>query len=318
MKGKEINQNVQLGTFVLAGVILFIISVFYIGSENNIFNKTFTVFAAFKNVEGLKRGDNVWLSGVKVGTVEEVRIVREGEVIVNLSLKDKQNAFIKKDATAFIGSDGLVGNKIVVIRPGKSPYAIDDYDTINALSPTDTQDLINIAKDIGENTRTLTNDLKTIADKINKGEGIVGELLNNGELAQDIRQTVANLKRTGASTAKASSELTALLEEMKNGDGLLPTLISDTAYAATFQDALQNVKKVSQNSAAIAANLDKVITKVNDNDNALGVILTDTTFASNLKNTIENAESASHKLDENMEALQHNFLFRGYFRKKNK
>src|SRR5688572_23932585 len=129
MESKEYRQNLKLGLFVLSGMALFLLSVFYIGSERNVFNKTFTVSAIFKNVEGLTEGDNVWLSGVKIGTVKNVTIISEGQVIVSLSLKDKQNEFVKKDATAFIGSDGLVGSKIVVIRPGASQQIIHDNDT---------------------------------------------------------------------------------------------------------------------------------------------------------------------------------------------
>src|SRR5688572_7269437 len=107
MERKEVAQQIKLGAFVLAGVALLLISVFLIGSQNNVFSRTFTVSAVFKNVEGLKPGDNVWLSGVKIGTVSDVRIVSEGQVIVNLALKENQNKFIQADALASIGSDGL-------------------------------------------------------------------------------------------------------------------------------------------------------------------------------------------------------------------
>src|SRR5688572_11867278 len=100
MEKKEIAQQIKLGAFVLAGLSLFLISVFLIGSENNLFSRTFTVAAVFKNVEGLKAGDNVWLSGVKIGTVADVRIVSEGQVVVDLALKNRQNQFIQKDAVA--------------------------------------------------------------------------------------------------------------------------------------------------------------------------------------------------------------------------
>ena len=109
MKSKEVQQNIKLGIFVLAGLVLFFAAVFLVGSENNLFSSTFTTHAIFKNVEGLKEGDNVWLSGVKIGTVKQVRIVKEGRVVVTLNLKENQNRFIKKDATASIGSAGLVG-----------------------------------------------------------------------------------------------------------------------------------------------------------------------------------------------------------------
>jgi phospholipid/cholesterol/gamma-HCH transport system substrate-binding protein len=315
---KEIAQQMKLGAFVLGGLGLFLATVFLIGSENNIFSKTFSISAEFKNVEGLKEGDNVWLSGVKIGTVSDVKIASQGRVLVRLTLKDKQSDFIRRDATASIGSDGLVGSKIVVIRPGSAPEGIEPNDTINATSPTDTQDLINIAKDVGENTRSLTMDLSVIAKRINDGRGIVGELLNDGQLAIELRQAVTNLSTTGNNTALASAELHKLLYEMRNGNGLMPTLISDTSYANTFKSALANIEQVSANAQVVSSNLQTMAAKMNDEDNAINVLLSDKAMANQLRQTIENAEQATDKLDANMEALQHNFLFRGYFRKQEK
>jgi phospholipid/cholesterol/gamma-HCH transport system substrate-binding protein len=318
MESKEYTQNIRLGIFVLAGIALFLISVFYIGSERNIFNKTFTVSAIFKNVEGLTEGDNVWLSGVKIGTVKSVTIISEGKVIVSLSLKDKQNEFIRQDATAFIGSDGLVGNKIVVVRPGSAAESIHDNDTINSLSPTDTQELINIAKDVGSNTRSLTDDLKLITAKINRGQGVVGELLNEGELSRELRETINSLRLASRNTNQATMDLKNLVAEVNSGEGLVTKLIKDSTYAVTFNNALQNVAEVGVNAKAMSEDLKEVVSKFNDDDNAIGVLLADSTFAHKLRITLDNAQSASVKLDQNMEALRHNFLFRGYFRKQKK
>jgi phospholipid/cholesterol/gamma-HCH transport system substrate-binding protein len=315
---KEIRQQIKLGAFVLCGIALFLAAVFLIGSENNIFSNTFAIQATFKNVEGLKEGDNVWLSGVKVGTVKDVSIISEGKVLVTLTLKNKQTEFIRKDATASIGSDGLVGNKIVVIRPGTAATSIEENDTINTASPADTQDLLNIAKDVGENTRSLTSDLSLIAKKVNDGRGVVGELLNDGELGKEIRQVVANLSQTGANTALASSELHKLVYELRNGSGLMPTLLRDTAYTETFRATLANLQEVSANAQLVSSNLQTLAAKFNEDDNAVGVLLSDKATADRLKNTIENAENATQKLDQNMQALQHNFLLRGYFRKQEK
>jgi phospholipid/cholesterol/gamma-HCH transport system substrate-binding protein len=318
MEKKEIAQQIKLGAFVLAGLGLFLIAVFFIGSENNIFSRTFTVSAVFRNVEGLKAGDNVWLSGVKIGTVSDVRIISEGKVVVDLALKNRQNQFIQKDAVASIGSDGLVGSKIVVIKPGNSNQTVSDEDTLNTISPTDTQDIINLAKDVGENTRSLTSDLRMIATRVAEGKGIVGELLTDGTISQEIRAAVLNLRQTGTNTARASAELQSLIHELRNGPGLLPMLISDTTYANSFQNALANIEKVSVNAGEVSESLQDLAAKINDQNNAVGVLLADSVVANRLKSTIENAEQATHKLDENMEALQHNFLFRGYFRRQEK
>jgi phospholipid/cholesterol/gamma-HCH transport system substrate-binding protein len=315
---KELKQQLKLGAFVLGGIVLFLVTVFFIGSENNIFSRTFTVFTEFKNVEGLKEGDNVWLSGVKVGRVTDVTIAAEGKVLVKLSLKKNQSSFIKEDATASIGSDGLVGNKIVVIRPGTAGKSIEARDTIRTSSPADTQQLINIAKDVGENTRSLTADLSGVMKKIKAGEGVVGELLNEGDLAKELRIAVNNLTMTGHNTAKASAELQLLLSDLRNGNGLMPTLINDTMYVKKFTNALANIEKVSNNAAHVSTSLENLAKNLDNNNNAVGVLLKDPAVADHLKNTVENAEEASEKLNDNMEALQHNFLFRRYFRKQDK
>jgi phospholipid/cholesterol/gamma-HCH transport system substrate-binding protein len=318
MENQDTKQDIKLGAFTLIGVVLFLIALFYLGREGNLFNKTFTVSAIFKNVEGLKEGDNVWLSGVKIGMVKKVQIVSEGQVVVNLSLKDKQNEFIKKNATAFVGSDGLVGNKIVVIRPGDDTQIIHENDTINAVSPTDTQELFNIAKEVGTNTRSITDDLKLISARLNKGEGIFGELLRDGPISKDLRQTITALKATSENTTRLTEDANKVLAKINNGDGLITKLINDSTYAKTFESTLQNISRVGANSKRMSEDLQSVIAKMNNSDNAVGVLLTDTAFAHKLKGTMDHAKSAAIKLDDNMEALKHNFLFRGYFRKQKK
>jgi phospholipid/cholesterol/gamma-HCH transport system substrate-binding protein len=318
MENTDIKRTAKLGAFVAGGILIFLAGLFYMGREGNVFNKTFTVSAIFKNVEGLKEGDNVWLSGVKVGTVSLVQIVAEGKVIVSFSLKDKQNKFIKKNATAFVGSDGLVGNKIIVIRPGDAAEIIQDTDTINALSPTDTQELFNIAKEVGVNARSLSDDLKLISARLNKGEGIFGELLRDGPISNDLRKTITALKTTGENADQLTTEAKTILAKVNNGDGLVSKLLSDTSYVQNFQNSLQDFTKVSNNTKKMSEELQRVIARINNSDNAIGVLLTDTAFALKLRGTLDHAKSASVKLDENMEALQHNFLFRGYFRKQQK
>lgn len=318
MENSDVKRNIKLGAFVVGGIVIFLASVFYMGREGNMFNKTFTVSAIFKNVEGLKEGDNVWLSGVKIGTVKKVQIVSEGKVVVSFSLKDKQNEFIKKDATAYVGSDGLVGSKIVVIRPGTEVRIIQDNDTINALSPTDTQELFNIAKEVGVNARSISNDLRLISERLNKGEGVFGELLKDGPFAMDLRKTMLALKTTGENTDRISEDAKRIMNEINYGEGLISKLINDTTYAVTFDSTLQNISRVGENSKVMSEDLQRIIKKINSSDNAVGVLLTDTAFAYKLRGTMDNAAAASIKLDDNMEALQHNFLLKGYFRRQKK
>lgn len=318
MENQDIKRAAKVGAFVLGGIVIFLAALFYMGREGNLFNKMFTVSAIFKNVEGLKEGDNVWLSGVKIGTVKQVQIVAEGRVIVILSLKDKQNEFIKKDATAFVGSDGLVGNKIVVIRPGTMTASIENNDTLNALSPTDTQELFNIAKEVGVNARSLSNDLKIISSRLNKGEGILGELLHDGPVSSELRQVITALRTTGDNATEATAEIKQAVANINHGDGLITRLLTDSIYAHTFDTTMQNISVAGKNVKQMSAQLQQITGRMNYKSNAVGILLTDTAFAENLRSTMENTSSATYKLDENMEAMRHNFLFRGYFKKQKK
>lgn len=319
MKSNEVNQNLRLGLFVLIGIVVFLAGVFYLGSQNNIFNRTFTTYAVFKNVEGLNRGDNVWLSGVKIGTVREVAVASEGRVLVEMALKENQTQFIRKNATALIGSDGLVGSKIVIIRPGDAQVNIAESDTINTESPTDTQELFDLARDVGENTRSLTTQLRTMVEKLNRGEGVFGELLTDeGPVSRDIRYAVDRFKATSVQAARASQQLQEVMYQVNNGDGLIARLVTDTTLVEVFDETLANIKKVSANSAQMSENLEQLIAKTNNDDNTLGVVLSDTVFANRVKATVRTAQDAAVKLDENLEAMRHNFLFRRYFRKKEK
>lgn len=325
MKNKDSKRQLKVGIFVLTGLILFIIGVFYIGRENNVFSKTFIVHSVFKNVEGLKPGDNVWLSGVKVGIVKQVKIIDNREVLVSLTLKEKQNDFISKDATAYVGSDGLVGNKIMVIRPGTANVAIDDNDTIQSYSPADTQEIMNMAKTVGDNVQVLTKDLHVLVSKLNEGQGLIGDLLNDGPLSQDIRSTVASSKNTAQSAVVTMSKINAMsnnlaktIDDIQNGNGLVTSLIQDTVWTKTFENTLNNVAKVGEQTAKISNDLEQFSGNLNNKNTTIGKIMSDTTLANTIEETVVDAQSGVEKFDENMEALQHNFLLRGFFKKKKK
>jgi phospholipid/cholesterol/gamma-HCH transport system substrate-binding protein len=153
---------------------------------------------------------------------------------------------------------------------------------------------------------------------LNKGEGIFGELLRDGPISKDLRQTITALKATSENTTRLTEDANKVLAKINNGDGLITKLINDSTYAKTFESTLQNISKVGANSKKMSEDLQAVIAKMNNSDNAVGVLLTDTAFAHQLKGTMDHAKSASIKLDDNMEALKHNFLLRGYFRRQKK
>ena len=104
----------KLGLFIVAGLVLLVLGLYFIGKQKNLFVSVFPIKAVFNNVSGLKVGNNVRFGGIAVGTVDGIQLLTDTSVEVNMNIKSEVRKFIKRDASASIGSDGLVGDRVVV------------------------------------------------------------------------------------------------------------------------------------------------------------------------------------------------------------
>lgn len=319
MSEKSDRKNAKLGFFVLIGLILFLIAVFFIGSERNLFSSTFELHTTFKDVNGLTKGNNVWLSGVKIGTVRRVEILNDSVVGVTMRIKEENQPYISQDATAYIGSDGLVGNIIVVIESGQMREPVEEGAYIASGAKTGMQDILNTLEQTGQNVLAVTEDIQQIAEQINEGEGTLGMLISNPELANSLQDAVQSIETTGQRTARVTGEISQLVNQIqKNEEGPVYTLLNDTTFATTYDSLLRNVRVTTDNAAEISRELEKLVEKMDNNRNAIQVLLSDTTFANDLQRTLENAAEGTENINESVEALQRHWLFGGVFRKKNK
>src|SRR5690348_5384377 len=114
---KEPGSRWKLGMFVIIGLVVFAAAIFFVGRQTNLFGSTFHLTAQFKSAGGLKEGNNIRFSGLNVGTVNTITL-QDSFVVVDMVIKKKVQEFIKSDATAIIGSDGLMGDKVLTINPG--------------------------------------------------------------------------------------------------------------------------------------------------------------------------------------------------------
>src|ERR1700743_214121 len=105
-------QKVKIGVFVLAGLDVLVLAIFFIGNKKSLFSSTFNVHGMFKNVSGLQIGNNVRFAGINVGVVQDIQIITDSSVNVNLTLNESVRKFVKKDAKLSIGSDGLIGGEL--------------------------------------------------------------------------------------------------------------------------------------------------------------------------------------------------------------
>src|SRR3978361_665210 len=133
------SQKMKIGIFTFAGLAVLILAIFFIGNQKNLFSSTFNIYGVFKNVNGLQVGNNVRFAGINVGVVQAINIESDSTVRVYLTLNNNVKKFIKKDSKLSIGSDGLMGDKLIVIAPGgiTSTQQIANGDELVAINPVD-------------------------------------------------------------------------------------------------------------------------------------------------------------------------------------
>ena len=313
-------RAVTVGLFVLIGLIIFVVGVLTIGSMRKSFVSKIAIRSVFDDVNGLQAGNNVWFSGVKVGTVKKISFYQNSQVEVVLNIEEKSQQYIRKDATVKISSDGLIGNKIIVISGGTPKVPpIEEGDVLKVQTEDSQQDILNTLQENNKNILAITSDFREISRKIRAGEGSVGKLLNDESLYNDLNTTMASLKKTSQNAQNLTASLTSYTAKLTREGGLANDLATDTTIMRNVKATVQQLNTTAVTAQAAVDNLKRMSDDLQVNPNGpVGVLLRDEKTAAELKSTMRYLESSSQKLDENLEALQHNFLLRGFFRRRDK
>ena len=193
---KNTSNKIKLGIFTSLGIAVLILGIYFIGERQQLFRSTFRLSGVFKDVAGLQAGSNVRLSGVNVGTVENIVIISDTSVKVVILIDESTRKFIKKDAVASIGSDGLMGNKILIINPGTGgKKEIENNDIVETTQPIDMDNIMRSLKTTIDNSSDITGNLSKISSNIQSGKGTIGRLLMDQSLEQNFDSSIINLKQ---------------------------------------------------------------------------------------------------------------------------
>jgi len=313
---KSKTQNFNLGLFIVISTIILVIALYFIGNRQNLFGKTFKVSAVFNNVNGLQLGNNVRYSGINVGTVKNIIMINDSTICVDMIIEDKILKHIKKNAMAAIGSDGLVGSMVINISPGKNNYnPLIPGDTILSYSKISTTDMLQTLNTTNENAALLTSDLLKITTAINQGKGTLGMLIKDPEVAFNLKQTVVNLKKSSSDASKTISKFKNIISSINYDESFAAVLLSDSISAIKMKSIITNLDKSSSEIDSVLTNLNEVVLDFKNGKGTFNYMVNDTTLVKNIDETIKNIKEGSLRLNENLEALKHNFLFRSYFKK---
>lgn len=286
---KHRTNKIKLGVFVSVGIAIFIFGVYFIGERQQLFRSTFRVIGVFRDVGGLQAGNNVRLSGITVGTVEDITVVSDSSVRVEVFIDEGTRRFIKKDAIASIGSEGLMGNKVLTITPGTGgKEKIENNDTIKTSVPLSLDDILMSAKTSIDNVSSFTSDLSKITSGVQSGKGTIGRLFVDRSLAQNIDSTIINLREGSSDLKKGLSGLKILVDD------------AHSSFAQNFDSTFINLKAGSLHLRQGLAGLNSL---VDDTRNS---------FAKNFDTTFVNLKESSAGLNILLQKAKHSWLLWGF------
>lgn len=316
MKESSNKRTVIVGIFIFVGLIFLAAGILMVGNLRNTFKKKMPIVALFEDVGGLQSGNNVWYSGVKIGTVTELNFYGTSQVEVSMKIETKAQQYIRKDAKIKLSTDGLIGNKILVIYGGTEKYPeVQDGDTLEVEKTFSSEDMINTLQENNKNLMAITSDFKTISKKMANGEGTIGKLLDDDAVYENINATTASLQKASAKAQQLMSSLAAFSEGLNTKGTLANDLTTDTVVFNSLKASVMQLQQIADTATVFISTLNEASSNPNT---AIGVLMHDEAAGANVKETLKNLETSSKKLDEDLEALQHNFLLRGFFKDREK
>jgi phospholipid/cholesterol/gamma-HCH transport system substrate-binding protein len=233
---------------------------------------------------------------------------------MNIATMVKQ--YIRKDAKVRISSDGLIGNKILVIYGGtESAGEVTEGDTLGVEKTFSSEDMINTLQENNKNALAITNDLKILSSRLSAGEGTLGKLLIDNSIYENLNAATKSLKNTSAKAEELVGSLITFSSGLNKKGTLVNELTTDTIVFNTFKASVKQLRLMADTATQFITNLKQA---ASNPKTSVGVMLYDEESGTRLKETIKNLESSSQKLDEDLKAAQHSFLLKGYFKKKDK
>jgi len=321
MAKKTVN-TIKLGVFVASGLLFLILLLYMIGKNRNLFGPSFILKAQFDNVQGLVSGSNVRYSGIEIGTVKKINILSDTVMEVIMVVDDKMKKILRSNAIVSIGSDGLMGNKVINIAPGRTPASlVTANEVLLTRKPVATDELLQTLSKTNQDVAVIAAQLRSTVTRLNNSTAL-WKILNDETLPQQLHQSASNVQLATARAAALATDLQAIVSGVKNGKGSVGAILTDTAFAMNLNNAILKIKTVGDRADEMAIALNEVVAdvkqEVHQGKGTVNALLKDSLMVVKINASLDNIQKGTDAFNQNMEAMKHNFLFRGYFKKQEK
>jgi phospholipid/cholesterol/gamma-HCH transport system substrate-binding protein len=297
-----------VGVFVLGGLVLFTVGLFMIGDRQMAFAKKFTVYTEFKTITGLQTGAIVRVSGAKAGSITQILPPNKPseKFRVKLEITENLHQLVRTDSLATIETEGLVGGNYLGIGTGTDAAPpVAPNATIAGKEPFDIADLM---QQMGDTIKRVNDVFDEIKAEVQGTVVAVGDTVDNANaLIIDIS---ADLKQMAASGAALSKDAAQIAEGIRSGKGSLGKLVNDDELYSRTTAIAKQAEEIAANARQVVENANKTLQGFQSKDGPVQGMTT------SVKQTMDDARAAVEGLAENMDALKHNFLLRGFFNRR--
>jgi phospholipid/cholesterol/gamma-HCH transport system substrate-binding protein len=267
-------SELRVGMLVVVSFAILVVAIFFISGKGGVFASRFHVKTYLPAASGLKEGAPVWLAGVEVGKVDRVAISTNQDplraVEIAMSVRSDYEKDIRTDSKARLGSVGLLGDKYVELSRGIRGTPVGEGGTVEGSEEADIKKLVESSNDLLANLDVLSDKVKSITEKIDKGEGSVGKFINDPTLYNNVSHTV-----------EVASDL---MDQMKRGQGSIGKLLVDTELYDHFNVAAEKLNRIADRLEA--------------GQGSIGKLLKDETLYNNLNETVEKSKTIVSRVEK--------------------
>ena len=316
-----------VGGFIVIALAIFITTIFTIGGEQTSFSKKIYLKVKFDEINGLKEGNNVWFHGYKIGTVKSIALKDAHNIDVTLSIEKSSHQFIKQNAYAKIGSDGFLGNKIVIIYGGSDNMSgIENNSYLHVKKDIITnEDMLATLQSTNKNLLDITHRVKSILEQVNDGKGIAGRFINDSSMANNLQFAIRDFRLIALKGKQSAANIEDLTTRANTKSSSVNKFFADSLLYDTLKSAILDLKSIMQKAGSFADNMNLISqnlvdasNNLSDTTNTAGMLLNRKETAADIESSIKSVKEAGKKLNDDLEAIQHNFVFRSYFKRKAK
>jgi phospholipid/cholesterol/gamma-HCH transport system substrate-binding protein len=300
----------KVGTFIAGGLLLLILAIYIVGKNYNIFQSTVSLEATFSDVQGLQEGNNVRFAGINVGTINKISILNDSTVLVEMSVQKKASQYIKKDSHVEIDSEGIMGNKILVILPGSAKSGVvADEERLESRKTIGIEDVLKQIEQTSLTTKAVANNLEDITNKINMGKGDLGMLVNDTTFKPQLDEMAREM-------TNITDRTQSILRKIEYGNGDIARLINDSALYTQSQMLLERFDSTSRIIHQTSQEVLSFSKALNNKEGIVSRLVYDSTLSYTIDSTITNLNNGIDQLESTAKVIEESWIL-GLFSGKN-